>query len=244
MKFPFSLLMVLALVFLAACSSMSEVESTAAPVSTAEITGGFESTQAAVDNSGGPVNDANVNGADMNANLNDSGTPADAPFNDNAALDVTPDVGSTASPDAPGTPALPSTGGTGLPTTPPLGTQAATPEPELPAGAVILFQRSGGIAGVDEAWTVYADGRVIDRSGKATQADPASIAAMVGVVRSAGFFQMQTQYGDSPSPDAYTYILTVRDGDQVHSVTTFDGADNVPPELTLILSQIQSLLGR
>ncbi len=154
---------------------------------------------------------------------------------------VVPTVNGSANPT--GGSALSATGGITTPA--PASTQSAPggSMPELPAGALILFRRSGGIAGQTQMWTLYSDGRVVDASGAAERIDPTFINTAMQSIRSAGFFDMQPQYGIGPAPDAYTYTLTVRDGDQVKTVTTFDGAAEAPAQLTDLLQTVQALLG-
>ena len=49
---------------------------------------------------------------------------------------------------------------TPAPTVTSAATATTPPKSELPAEAVIVYKRSGGIAGLDEMWTIYPDGNV------------------------------------------------------------------------------------
>jgi hypothetical protein len=133
------------------------------------------------------------------------------------------------------------------------GEEAATPAPEsegqpeaeLPESAVILFHREGGIAGVSEEWTVFADGRVVDAAGNEFQLEPAAVTAMLATIQATGFMELD----NSQAPvelccDRFVYTLTVRLDDRTHSMTMVDGQENVAPALEEAINTVQSAIER
>jgi hypothetical protein len=112
---------------------------------------------------------------------------------------------------------------------------------------LIVFNRSGGFAGVDEAWRIYADGRIIDHLGREMQVSPAAVDQLWRDIRDSGFFTFADTYlPKDPCCDRFTYVITVRDGDSEHTVTTMDQTPNAPSELFDIIQGITVLvnLGR
>jgi hypothetical protein len=115
----------------------------------------------------------------------------------------------------------------------------------MPAGAVVVFRREGGIAGLSEQWTIFADGRVQDADGNNYEIEPAAVTAMLATIESAGFMEL-----DNSSPpanlccDRFVYALAVRLGDRVHTMQTVDGAEEVPEGLMSALNAVQSIVER
>ena len=100
------------------------------------------------------------------------------------------------------------------------------------AGVIATWTRSGGIAGITEVMTVYADGRVtIERDGKQQTAngDMATVQALEETFASAEWQALKPVYGEQ-FPDAFEY--TVRGGGK--EVKTYDGAANPEPLATLL----------
>ena len=79
--------------------------------------------------------------------------------------------------------------------------------PSLPGGAVILYHRSGGIAGLDEIYTIYSDGRITIGNEKEWQVSPQAVQRLLEQIEQAGFFQAeQTGPVRVPCCDRFTYI--------------------------------------
>jgi hypothetical protein len=119
------------------------------------------------------------------------------------------------------------------------------PEVEMAEGAVIVFRREGGIAGVSEEWTIFEDGRIVDAAGNAFSLEPAGVTAMLDTIRATGF--MELEIGDAPVElccDRFVYTLSVRLDGQVQTMTMVDGQENVPPALTAAIDSVQSVLER
>jgi hypothetical protein len=109
--------------------------------------------------------------------------------------------------------------------------------------AAIVYQRSGGIAGKAESWTIYPDGRVVAYDGRKWQVSPQRVDQVLSDLNSLDFFALQSRYMPKQTCcDRFTYELTVRYGDQVHQVTTMDGSSTAPPELWRAIQAINDLI--
>jgi hypothetical protein len=109
--------------------------------------------------------------------------------------------------------------------------------------AVIIYQRSGGFAGVHEQWTVYPDGRITASDGREWQVAPERVDQLLADIEALGFFEMSGRYMPlNTCCDRFTYEITVRSGDRVHTVTTIDAAPNTPAELWRVIDEISRLV--
>ena len=124
--------------------------------------------------------------------------------------------------------------------------------PEVPEPAplvelvppAITLHRTGGIAGLVQHLYVYEDGRFVaedDKRGRrkedALGAD--EIGRLWTSFEEIGFFDMDHQYGLG-CPDCFVYVITVREGERVKAVRTYDGS--APQELEGILTSLVALL--
>lgn len=99
------------------------------------------------------------------------------------------------------------------------------------------IQRSGGFAGLDETWTLEADGTVFGPDGSTGQLDAAAMADLAAAVAAAGFFDLDPEYLPAdPCCDRFAYRVTLSDGTRSHSVVTMDGA--AAPEALFTLIQV------
>ncbi len=127
----------------------------------------------------------------------------------------------------------------------PLGEEAEneTGKANIPDDAAIVFHRSGGIAGVDEQWTVYRDGRVVANDGRAWQITAEQVEQLLADIEALGFFQLDNDFTPFDTCcDRFTYSLTVHNDDMVKTVTTIDDAANTPDALWNVLERVNSLL--
>ena len=111
--------------------------------------------------------------------------------------------------------------------------------------AVIILRRSGGLAGVSDEWTIYADGRIVAGDQTEQQVTPDQVSLLLAGIEALGFFDLEDSYGrGSTCNDCFTYELTVRSGEQVKTVTAVDGAADTPAELLQIVQMITGLVSR
>lgn len=106
-----------------------------------------------------------------------------------------------------------------------------------------MYQRSGGIAGASEQWTIQANGRVVSAAGDVFDVSAERVAQLLGEIDRLGFF-------DLPAPDSrfgacrdcFIYQIRVSRADEVRSVTFVDGAPETPPEFQQAASLIEAFL--
>ena len=84
---------------------------------------------------------------------------------------------------------------TAIPSTPAAKPERPAPG-DLPAGAVLRLQRSGGFAGSEDEWVLYADGRLEQTTRQAAaptilQVEPEAAAALLETLLRLGFFNLQ-----------------------------------------------------
>ncbi|MFQ5812710.1 MAG: hypothetical protein ACE5I2_05910 [Anaerolineae bacterium] len=114
---------------------------------------------------------------------------------------------------------------------------------EAMEGAVIVYQRSGGIAGTFEQWIIYPDGRITTDDGREWQVAPEQVRQLLGDIEALGFFEMSDRYMPlNVCCDRFTYEITVRRGSEVKRVTTVDAAPNTPAKLWRIIEEISGLV--
>ena len=105
---------------------------------------------------------------------------------------------------------------------------------------MIAYHKSGGIAGIDETLTVYADGAIeLHRRGGAirAQAEPSDIQALQKLLASPEFAALQL--APPPiAPDQFVYELSVPGRKQ--PIVTADGAEN-PPVLDQVIDLLEKL---
>jgi hypothetical protein len=109
--------------------------------------------------------------------------------------------------------------------------------------AALIFQRTGGLMGVADHWSIFPDGRIVANNGQEVQVEPERIQQLLTDVKSLGFFEMNKAYmPKNTCCDRFTYIIIARDADKIHSVTTIDAAPNAPPALWQIIEAIHRLI--
>ncbi len=108
---------------------------------------------------------------------------------------------------------------------------------------LVSLHQSGGIAGVDETLTVYADGRVelTDRSGqvRAGQLAAGDLEALRSLLESPELARAEDRY-QAPGADQFVYEITLLSGAQPRTITTMDGADH-PAVVGQLLAELARL---
>jgi len=120
-----------------------------------------------------------------------------------------------------------------------------------PYAAAVVVQRTGGLAGVSEQWSIYPDGRVLSPKGTQSQVGAAQVSALLAALDKAGFFTLQDSYSQgsqgsqgSQCRDCYNYQLSVNNNRRSKTVSFVEGATDTPPALTASLKAINDLLNR
>jgi hypothetical protein len=109
--------------------------------------------------------------------------------------------------------------------------------------AVIIYQRSGGFAGVHEQWTIYPDGRITANDGREWQVAAERVEQLLADIEALGFFEMTGRYMPlNTCCDRFIYEITVRSGDRVNTVKTIDAAPDTPAELWRVIDEVSRLV--
>jgi len=125
------------------------------------------------------------------------------------------------------------------------GPEVPEPPPlvELVPPAIALH-RTGGIAGLVQHLYIYDDGRFVAEDDKRGRRDEGVLGddemeQLLTSFEEIAFFDMDHQYGLG-CPDCFVYVITVREGERVKAVRTYDGS--VPEELEEVLTLLVTLL--
>jgi hypothetical protein len=120
----------------------------------------------------------------------------------------------------------------------PTATQAV-----LAPDVVVVFRKHGGIAGIDEALTIHADGTLdlLARRAPPQQArtPPADLDALRGLLASPDFAQLQPAYS-AAGADLFVYEVTVPTVGSPRTIVTMDAAPT-PPVLARTLAELGRL---
>jgi hypothetical protein len=108
---------------------------------------------------------------------------------------------------------------------------------------IVVYGRSGGFAGLQQEWTIYADGKIILPDGSQKQIDPAQVQLLFDKIQAANFQSLNPSYmPEDTCCDLFTYTVTVQTGSETHTITTMDDAPNVPVGLTAVFQTIDDLI--
>jgi len=124
----------------------------------------------------------------------------------------------------------------------------ATPGQRGGKDVVVVFERGGGFAGVQEKWTIYADGAItLAEDGQVAAQETGRVTAeqvsdLLAGIDGLGFFEMQDSYTNDECADCFQYTVTVTSGGVTKTVNTIDAAKDAPPELGQVLTLIQTML--
>ena len=125
---------------------------------------------------------------------------------------------------------------------PPAPEATQTPDSRS-SGAAITLDRSGGIAGISEHWTIYLDGRVIGPAGEEASVPAGEVNQLLADIDAAGFFEWPPRPRSLQScADCFTYSLTVEYEGKVNRITLVDGESGAPEEAWTILERILGVL--
>lgn len=112
------------------------------------------------------------------------------------------------------------------------------------AGAVIVYERSGGTGCVDEVWQIYPDGRIIGNNGRAQATGSMTageVSTMLADIEALGFFKLPSTK-HTACRECFTYHITVKSGDQVKTVAAVDGGTDTPTDYWQIYAKIKKVL--
>jgi hypothetical protein len=112
------------------------------------------------------------------------------------------------------------------------------------AGAMIVYERSGGTGCVDEVWQIYPDGRILGNNGRAQATASMTgeeASTMLADIQALGFFKLPSTK-HTACQECFTYHITVKSGDQVKTVAAVDGGTDTPTDYWQIYAKIKKVL--
>jgi hypothetical protein len=109
---------------------------------------------------------------------------------------------------------------------------------------LIVLQRTGGFAGLEDEWWFYANGRIVNhRDNQAQQVEAGEVIALHQDMLNGGFFNLAPEYMPADTCcDRFTYAVTLIEGENRHTVTTMDETESIPELLRDSLRRITTLL--
>ncbi|MCI0398801.1 MAG: hypothetical protein L0332_06320 [Chloroflexi bacterium] len=177
-----------------------------------------------------------------------AGEPGSVPTLEQTVESAATEISATAAPvltnvAATAAPALTEVAVNECPELPAVPIEVEGEETILPEGAVILFQKSGGFAGVMDTWTIYADGQITKDTGESWQVAPELVNGTVAAAAAASFFDLERRYvPENTCCDLFIYTVTVRDCEQVHTVTAIENAPEAPEALWQVIRLIEQFV--
>lgn len=121
----------------------------------------------------------------------------------------------------------------------PTAAATATYEPDT----AVIFMRSGGLAGVEEKWVIFTDGRVETNSSIAPQLSSGEVNQLLNNLNNTGFFSLVDRYlPEDTCCDRFLYEITALQGTTYHTVTTLESTPDMPEALQQSLNLVQKAL--
>jgi hypothetical protein len=121
----------------------------------------------------------------------------------------------------------------------------ATPAPTATyePNTAVIFKRSGGIAGVDEQWVLFLDGRIQTSNSIQPQLSAEEVNQLLDSLETVGFFELNNSYLPEDSCcDRFLYEITALQNSTFHSVTTLENTPDMPEPLQQSLRLVQNAL--
>lgn len=135
------------------------------------------------------------------------------------------------------------------------GESAGEPAGEIPGpdleGAVVFFERSGGLAGQLLTVRIYSDGTIERAQGKpspdlpveAAAVDPAAVAELIAGLEEAGYFDLERTYLPKDTCcDRQLYLISVQGDEGLHTVEALEATEGTPEALWQSIELIEALI--
>ena len=117
-----------------------------------------------------------------------------------------------------------------------------TPQDSSAASAVIILGQEGGIAGVQNEWTIYGDGRIVTNNGDELMVEPEEVTALLETIEQAGFFDLEQPEAADICCDFFTFTLTIKSGELEKRIVMSEGDPSIPQALSETLAAVQELI--
>jgi len=122
-------------------------------------------------------------------------------------------------------------------------TAGAVSQPTPDQGApVIVMERSGGIAGIHNKWTIYANGQVVMAGQVVRTLTADQVNSTLADIQKLGFFELQADYSkNSNCMDCFLDNVTINSGGNSKTVTAVEGDTRTPAEFLKVIEAINKL---
>ncbi|HEX9676002.1 MAG TPA: hypothetical protein VGA07_08480 [Anaerolineales bacterium] len=112
------------------------------------------------------------------------------------------------------------------------------------AQASIIYERSGGFAGITERWMIYRDGRVVSGEGREYAAEPEKVEALLSEIEQSGFFGWQQASGlPGLCRDCFVHSITLATDGRPKTLSADDGSNDAPAKFWELVDSIRRFLG-
>ena len=111
------------------------------------------------------------------------------------------------------------------------------------AHASIIYERTGGFAGITERWMIYLDGRVISGEGREYAAEPEKVGALLSAIEQSGFIEWQAARGlPGACRDCFIHSITLAAEGRLKTISAVDGSNDAPEEFWELVDSIRRFL--
>jgi hypothetical protein len=121
--------------------------------------------------------------------------------------------------------------------------QAAT---LVKAGAVLVYERHGGPACIDELYAIYPDGKIQGDEGEnkaEKQATAEQVTTLLSGIETLGWFTEEFySTWHTPCGQCYTYYISVVHQNQTKTVQAVDGGTDAPSDYWQVVSLINGII--
>ncbi|WP_420631379.1 hypothetical protein [Candidatus Leptofilum sp.] len=122
-------------------------------------------------------------------------------------------------------------------------TPTAVPTATFAPNTAVVFKRSGGIAGVEEEWIIFVDGRIETNTAIQPQLSAEDVSQLLDSLDSSGFFSLNPTYlPEDACCDRFLYEMTAVQQTTFRTVTTLEATPDMPESLQQALRLIQNTL--
>lgn len=122
-------------------------------------------------------------------------------------------------------------------------TPTIAPTSTFSPNTAVIFKRSGGLAGLDETWTIFTDGRVETNSTIQPELSAEEVTQLLNSLETVGFFELGERYLPADTCcDRFFYEITAVQGSDYHTVTTLEATPDMPEALQQTLRLLQTTL--
>jgi hypothetical protein len=107
----------------------------------------------------------------------------------------------------------------------------------------VIFKRSGGLAGLDEEWIIFTDGRIETNSTIQSQLTAEEVEQLLHSLEVLGFFELEGSYLPKDTCcDRFLYEITAVQASEDQTVVTLESTPDMPEALQQTLRLLQTAL--